>query len=913
MKRRELLLFCFLLASVFCVYGWVSVAASKPWRFGDPQRDHYNLLVSGFLKGQLSLDAEVPPEFLRASNPYDPAQRPAVSAIHDASLYKGRYYIYFGPAPALVLLLPYRLVAGHAMPLGAALAVICSAGFACSLLILLWARRDYFPRAGLPSTALAGASLAFLSFAPILIRRHAMYEFAIAGGYAFGMAALLFLYRALRSSAWRKTALALSSLCLGLAVCSRPVYVLVPAILLAALWHFRRRELRSVPGRSALPGLFAAAAAPIGCVYALMALYNYLRFGSVTEFGVTYILSGVYEAKVPHFGFNYVPYNLSAVLFHPPSLDRYFPFLHAAPITTPVPPFHFGTDALCGVLPLVPVLFAGFGLFCAEKPSPAAVAEPAPAGPGVFFGALFWTGASVLGLLLCFCAAMTRYTADFMPAFALLAASGFLALEHRLRSRFGARVAAIFAAVVGGAFAMCSAVALLVGLQSLNGFAVSNPAGFERASRFFNRGVAAYESLLGVEPGPLALDVRFPLASERREEELFRCSPEAGADRLLAAYSEKQGLRLGLAQGGNPVRWSERLDCAPDTPHRILVQTGSLLPPATHPFFDGVDEKRREALLCATLVFFDGQPVLFGWKRSLASGTDLWRVGGEGSLRFSGSIEKARRRPMAESLSVEARSRSVFRLPDGAAPGPVSPDGLALPSQARALTLGIEGDTLRWRLLLEDGSTREAVCRRPTVPAFVADLALLSSKGGQSWLLALDGAVASFEKTDAAGSGSPVPVRSGDIVSSVLPSFISLGRDSGPLRLRVRFPSAPVPGAREPLLVAGDTGRGDFLFVEYLSGNRFRLGWDHWGSPARWSEAASFEPGTFEELELRAQGWLGDPNSGDAPLALSVSWRGADFWRESTRCYPVSPDRFYLGYNPIGGSSCSGFFSGELR
>lgn len=916
MQRRELFLFSLLLAFVFCVYGWVSVVASKPWHFGEPQRDHYNLLVAGFLKGQLSLDAEVPPEFLKAANPYDPAQRPAVAAIHDASLYKGRYYIYFGPAPALAILLPYRALTGQAMPLGAALTVICGAGFACSLLLLLWMRRDWFPFAGTLPTAAAGLSLGFLSFAPILIRRHAMYEFAIAGGYAFGMAALLFLYRALRDAAWRRTSLAFSSLCLGLAFCSRPVFVLAPAVLLLALWHFWREAGRPSPFRSGFRGLLAAAALPLGGVCALMALYNYLRFGSVTEFGVTYILSGVYEAKVPHFGLNYVPYNLSAFLFHPPELDRYFPFLHAGPIDVPVPPFHFGTDALCGVLPLAPVVFAGFGLLLPLRTPASAGPAPVRSFSGVFLLSLLWTGASVLGLLLCFCAAMTRYTADFMPAFALLAAAGFLAAEHALRCRFGGRFAAAFAGLFGGAFVLCAAVALLAGLQSLDGLAASNPSGYERASRFFNRCVAALEACFGAEPGPLSLIVRFPGTPGRGEEELFRTSSGVDADRVLVSYSEKGVARFGLALGRNPVRWCEPLPCEPGSRHELLLQTGSLLPPATHPVFDGIDEERREALLCATLVAFDGVPVLFGWKRSLGSRTDLWSAGGEGGSRFSGSIGPHARKAVAESLVVGEASRTVLRLPAAMPNGAASFDGISLPPSAQSLSVRFESGRLTWRLGLKDGSRLEAFSARPGAPAFVCDLVRLSSSGSSgagSWLLSLDGGVVGFGKAAAEEAEAEPSALPGAVVSSSLLSSLSFPENAKPLRLDVRFPEAPTPGTREPLLVAGDTGRGDFLFVEYLAGNRFRLGWDHWGASARWSEPADFVPGESGALELGASGWSGSLRSGEVPLTLAVSWRGRELWREAVRAYPVTPDRFYLGHNPIGGSSCVAFFSGELR
>src|SRR5207248_6297600 len=46
---------------------------------------------------------------LALADPYDPAQN-APYRLHDASLYHGRYYLYFGPTPVALLYLPLRAV-----------------------------------------------------------------------------------------------------------------------------------------------------------------------------------------------------------------------------------------------------------------------------------------------------------------------------------------------------------------------------------------------------------------------------------------------------------------------------------------------------------------------------------------------------------------------------------------------------------------------------------------------------------------------------------------------------------------------------------------------------------------------------------------------------------------------------------
>ena len=68
--------------------------------------DYFNLLVRGFRKGHLYLDRAPAPELAALKDPYDPAQNDRYR-LADATYFQGRYYLYFGAAPAVVLLWPY--------------------------------------------------------------------------------------------------------------------------------------------------------------------------------------------------------------------------------------------------------------------------------------------------------------------------------------------------------------------------------------------------------------------------------------------------------------------------------------------------------------------------------------------------------------------------------------------------------------------------------------------------------------------------------------------------------------------------------------------------------------------------------------------------------------------------------------
>src|SRR5882757_4094512 len=126
--RKSVWILGTLILSILGFYFWTAQAPTKAYAFGKDDHSYYALLAKAFLAGQLSLPVEVPPELAAAKNPYEPAER-TYPVLHNASFYKGKYYIYFGPAPALVLFLPFRALTGWDLPQNMSVAILCSVGF----------------------------------------------------------------------------------------------------------------------------------------------------------------------------------------------------------------------------------------------------------------------------------------------------------------------------------------------------------------------------------------------------------------------------------------------------------------------------------------------------------------------------------------------------------------------------------------------------------------------------------------------------------------------------------------------------------------------------------------------------------------------------------------------------------------
>ncbi len=231
-----------LIAAALAAVGWFYYGTvASVGGFGPAgEEDYYNLLVRGYRNGHLYLDRAPAPEMLTLADPYDPVQN-APYRLPDATYFRGHYYLYFGAAPALLLMWPAAALAGKDMPTSAAVFCFCVLGFFAASALWLAIRRRYFP-ASAAWTAVAGILvLGLATHVLALARRPTIYELPIAAGYAFTMLALGAVYRAMHG---RRPVLALGAagLCLGLAAASRPPALLGAALLLPLLWWAWREK-----------------------------------------------------------------------------------------------------------------------------------------------------------------------------------------------------------------------------------------------------------------------------------------------------------------------------------------------------------------------------------------------------------------------------------------------------------------------------------------------------------------------------------------------------------------------------------------------------------------------------------------------------------------------------------------------
>jgi hypothetical protein len=290
--------------------------------FGGPARnwhrqtsEYYPLLTDAFLAGQTSLLVRPSAELLALPDPYDYVAN-AELRLHDASLYHGKYYLYFGPVPAIVLFLPFKVLTGWHLPTRFAVAFFSAIGFGCScaLFFLLAKREKWDCPAWLGSAAVLSLGTAPGAF--FLLMRPSFYEVAIGAGYCFMMAGFLLTARGLGEGPPRMAPLAGAGLCFGLAAGCRPNFAILAA-LMVVLVAFRSRSNKT-------HGL--AFVGPVVVCGILLAAYNYARFQNPFEFGNHYQLADA-DIHGSQFSLATCIPGMYYLLLAPPWISRHYPFI----------------------------------------------------------------------------------------------------------------------------------------------------------------------------------------------------------------------------------------------------------------------------------------------------------------------------------------------------------------------------------------------------------------------------------------------------------------------------------------------------------------------------------------------------------------------------------------------------------
>lgn len=603
-KTAEALLVAVLVVLIGWFYWWTAFPIDRGEVISSTQPGYYNLQANGFLKGELSLDKPADPFLATLQNPWDPAQRGG-HGLHDATYFKGKYYMYFGVTPVLTLFLPLKLLTGVSVSESAA-SVIFAWGGLVALTVLLWEIRwRYFPNISIFWMVGGTLAVGLAAMIPALLRRPSIWEVPITGAYFYTMMALYGLHRSLRqaqSSGW----LVFASLWLGFAIGARPVYLFGCAGLLIVLEYQRRgygRVLyawRNTPWRRNVVGSIV----PLLAVGVGLAMYNYLRFGSIAEFGQRYQMAGDDVTKLRLFSWAYPLYGLRLYLLEPATWTPYFPFVTVI-TPPPPPPGQLGVEDPYGIFPNIPFVFVALGVGALWWPERRRMATR-PLGAFMLCAAVI--GVFTMATVMSFGGITNRYMVDFVPALILIASVGMFTLAATFSGGGWAKRLAL--SVVALLLLFSVAFNVFASLKHNDLLRDENPKLYAKLAYQANRFSQLIDTIAGYKYGPIEMSVVFPRGTPGRLEAICVTGTSFRADYIYIEYLDENTARFGLIHTSYPAAIGNWVHFKPGQPQKLQIDMGSLYPPAAHPYYDTLPRPQARIVQRLVKVTLDGQVAL---------------------------------------------------------------------------------------------------------------------------------------------------------------------------------------------------------------------------------------------------------------------------------------------------------------
>ena len=332
-KNQKTILSCLLTLTVLFSFFVCAVSIENEWVFVYPLEKSvddygcYPQMFDAFKKGQLNIDTEFDLTiFETLENPYDPNQRYELTGVKhgvywDRALFEGKLYSYFGAAPIFFIYFPFYFLTGT-IPSDA---LACTIITALAAVVLMFLLLEFINRlkakipflllllslVTLPCGALLWSSLTCANFYHIavlfgILAVSSFFLFLLKSENSFGKKRFLFLF--------------LSGLSLGATVASRPnliVYFIIAIPFILSLIKSSRSRAFDI----------VSFLVPLVSAGILIMIYNYLRFGSVFDFGSAYQLT-VSDTSKYRFSFSLIIPAIYHYFVHAPSLDRIFPYIH---------------------------------------------------------------------------------------------------------------------------------------------------------------------------------------------------------------------------------------------------------------------------------------------------------------------------------------------------------------------------------------------------------------------------------------------------------------------------------------------------------------------------------------------------------------------------------------------------------
>ena len=315
----------FIFISIYVIneYGFETITV-KPEEFN--REDSVIMQAEAFIEGQIELLEEPSEELKNMENPYDNVKRweENIPFLYDVAYYDGHYYNYFGIAPIITLILPFRLITGmyvHTYIFN--LVFIILAVFALYFVYKNLIDR-YIKRISLCNFYLGFYAILFGSNILTLLRG-AKYDIVVSSGIAFLLIAINLAMSIYKNQKFKIIKLIILGISTALVVLSKPnLIVYYPIIFFFLYLSMKDKSIKE----KIIDSIFVII--PLGSFAIFQMIYNYIRFDNIFEFGAAYQLTDANMTICMSFTFGKIIAGIFEYLLRLPRIVPFsFPFIFA--------------------------------------------------------------------------------------------------------------------------------------------------------------------------------------------------------------------------------------------------------------------------------------------------------------------------------------------------------------------------------------------------------------------------------------------------------------------------------------------------------------------------------------------------------------------------------------------------------
>ena len=350
-----------MLVAIACALIWIVIGymcSSSHLLFNEESKPHhqqYKELAESLEKGEVALD-HIPSEGIKsAPNPYDTVylQANGIEYKADYAYYNGRYYVYFGIVPELLIYYPYHLLTGQGFPNHAAVFLFYCLFVAATFMLFWKLCESYFMNVSFVAYLLISSSAVTFGSFTYLYFTADLYSVPIMAAMGFTVFGLLCWVYAQTDNAKLSAVLYFAgSLSMALVAGCRPQMLLYSFLALPLFWNAAFKERTLFSKKSIVQTICFVV--PYFAGAALVMWYNASRFGSVFDFGANYSLTNN-DMNLRGFSIERMLSGVVTFLLKPPYFTGTFPYLHTTSFDPDylgriVTEHYYGGIFFCGIM-----------------------------------------------------------------------------------------------------------------------------------------------------------------------------------------------------------------------------------------------------------------------------------------------------------------------------------------------------------------------------------------------------------------------------------------------------------------------------------------------------------------------------------------------------------------------------------